>query len=135
DPEIVALRRPASAFAEWIASPRPWLALAGFAVALGAWHLTTSVLRLPLFEKITPPATVFREWFTRAPAFGVSLFTPVYYEHIAYSVYRAYTAFLLAVLLGVPIGLLMGWRRRVYRFTFPLLEALRPIPPLAWVPL
>jgi len=39
------------------------------------------------------------------------------------------------VLLGVPIGLLMGWRQRVYRYTFPLLEMLRPIPPLAWVPL
>jgi len=107
----------------------------GFAVALLAWHLTTAVLRLPLFEKITPPITVFREWFNRAPAFGVSLFTPLYYEHIAYSVYRAYTAFLLAVLLGVPIGLFMGWRQTVYRYTFPLLETLRPIPPLAWVPL
>jgi len=93
------------------------------------------VLRLPLFDRITPPVPVFREWFNRTPAFGVSLFTPVYYEHIAYSVYRAYTAFFLAVLLGVPIGLLMGWRERVYRFTFPLLETLRPIPPLAWVPL
>src|SRR2546426_3120709 len=109
--------------------------VAGFASALCLWHLTTAVLRLPLFEKITPPLTVFREWFNRAPAFGLSLFTPVYYEHIAYSVYRAYTAFLLAVLLGVPIGLLMGWRQRVYRYTFPLLEMLRPIPPLAWVPL
>jgi len=109
--------------------------LLGFATVLGAWHLTTAVLRLPLFDKITPPVTVFREWFNRTPAFGVSVFTPVYYEHIAYSVYRAYTAFLLAVLLGVPIGLLMGWRQRVYRFTFPLLETLRPIPPLAWVPL
>ena len=107
----------------------------GFATVLAAWHLTTAVLRLPLFDKITPPVTVFREWFNRTPAFGVSVFTPVYYEHIAYSVYRAYTAFLLAVLLGVPIGLVMGWSQRVYRFTFPLLETLRPIPPLAWVPL
>ena len=118
-----------------LTSRRTWLMLLGFAAALVAWQLTTAVLRLPRFERIAPPVTVFREWFNPAPAFGVSLFTPVYYEHIAYSVYRAYLAFLLAVLLGVPIGLLMGWRRTVYRYTFPLLEALRPIPPLAWVPL
>jgi NitT/TauT family transport system permease protein len=66
--------------------------LLGFASVLAAWQLTTGVWRLPLFERITPPLTVFREWFNRTPAFGVSLFTPVYYEHIGYSVYRAYTA-------------------------------------------
>ena len=88
-----------------------------------------------MFEKITPPLTVFGEWFNPAPMFGVSLYTRLYYEHIGYSVYRAYTAFLLAVVLGVPLGLLMGWRRTVYNYTFPLLETLRPIPPLAWVPL
>jgi len=129
------LARLARRLVAWATSPATGLMLLGFASVLAVWHLTTAVWRLPLFEKITPPLAVFREWFNRAPAFGVSLFTPLYYEHIGYSVYRAYTAFLLAVILGVPIGLVMGWRRTVYRFTFPLLEMLRPIPPLAWVPL
>jgi NitT/TauT family transport system permease protein len=120
---------------ELVASPRTYLMLLGFGLTLALWHLTTGVLRLPMFDKITPPLTVFREWFNPAPAFGVSLHTPLYYQHIGYSVYRAYTAFILAVLLGVPLGLLMGWRRTVYHYTFPLLEGVRPIPPLAWVPL
>jgi NitT/TauT family transport system permease protein len=129
------LRRLRRALLGRATDPRTYLMLLGFALVLGVWQLTTAVLRLPLFVKITPPLTVFREWFDPAPTFGVSLYTPVYYEHIAYSVYRAYTAFALAVVLGVPLGLLMGWRRTVYNYTFPLLEMLRPIPPLAWVPL
>ena len=40
-----------------------------------------------------------------------------------------------AVALGVPIGLLMGWSRTFKDYTFPILEVLRPIPILAWVPL
>src|SRR5262245_24274155 len=95
-------------------SSRTALMLLGFGLALGLWHLATAVLKLPMFVKIAPPLVVFREWFNPAPAFGVSLFTPLYYQHILYSVCRAYTAFLLAVLLGVPLGLLMGWRRTFY---------------------
>jgi NitT/TauT family transport system permease protein len=130
-----ALSRALRATRDGIANPRPYLMLLGFGLALAGWHLTTAVLKLPMFDKITPPLTVFREWFNPAPAFGVSLYTPLYYEHIGYSVYRAYTAFTLAVLLGVPLGLLMGWRRTFYNYTFPLVEGVRPIPPLAWVPL
>jgi NitT/TauT family transport system permease protein len=122
-------------FLRWVRSPRPYLMLLGFGLLFTFWQLTTAVFKLPMFEKITPPLTVFKEWFNPAPSFGVSLYTPIYYQHIGYSVYRAYTAFALAVLLGVPLGLMMGWRRTFYNYTFPLLETIRPIPPLAWVPL
>ena len=107
----------------------------GFAIVLAAWHLVTAVLEVPMFKKITPPTVVLKEWFTPDPFFGVSVYTPLYYSHIGYSVYRAYTAFALAVLLGVPLGILLGWNRKFRQFTFPLVETLRPIPPLAWVPL
>jgi NitT/TauT family transport system permease protein len=123
------------AFLRWIGSPRPYLLVLGFAIVLAAWHLMTAVLEVPMFKKITPPAVVLREWFNPEPFFGVSVYTPLYYSHIAYSVYRAYTAFALAVLLGVPLGILIGWNRKFREFIFPLLETLRPIPPLAWVPL
>lgn len=130
-----AVARAGRAAWEWLTSPRACLLLLGFGAALGFWHVTTAALKLPMFAKIPPPLAVFREWFNAAPAFGVSLYTRVYYQHIAYSVYRAYAAFALAILLGVPAGLLMGWRRTIYNCAFPLFEGLRPIPPLAWVPL
>ena len=40
----------------------------------------------------------------------------------------------LALLVGVPLGVCMGWFERVNRFLDPLIEIIRPIPPLAWIP-
>jgi NitT/TauT family transport system permease protein len=39
-----------------------------------------------------------------------------------------------ALLVGIPIGIAMGWNRRADEFLNPLIEILRPIPPLAWIP-
>jgi len=40
----------------------------------------------------------------------------------------------LALLVGIPFGIIMGWNRRFESFIDPLIELLRPIPPLAWIP-
>lgn len=39
-----------------------------------------------------------------------------------------------ALLIGIPIGILMGWYRRIDAILDPVIEILRPIPPLAWIP-
>lgn len=39
-----------------------------------------------------------------------------------------------ALLVGIPLGIIMGWNRRFDAFLDPLIEILRPIPPLAWIP-
>src|SRR5436190_22676320 len=51
------------------------------------------------------------------------------------SVWRVAQGFFLATLLGVPVGLLLGWSRSFKEYVFPAFETLRPIPILAWVPL
>ena len=43
--------------------------------------------------------------------------------------------FSLAVIIGVPLGLLMGWYRLFDRFIRPLFELVRPIPAVSWIPL
>jgi NitT/TauT family transport system permease protein len=106
----------------------------GYGLFLGLWVLTTAVLALPRFEKLPDPIAVFREWLSVNPTYDLSLFTRQYYAHIGYSLYRAYAAFALALALGVPLGLLMGSSRLGYNLGFPLVEMVRPIPPLAWVP-
>ncbi|HWQ68078.1 MAG TPA: ABC transporter permease [Methanospirillum sp.] len=40
----------------------------------------------------------------------------------------------LALLVGVPMGICIGWFERMNRFLDPLIEIIRPIPPLAWIP-
>jgi NitT/TauT family transport system permease protein len=39
-----------------------------------------------------------------------------------------------AVCVGIPLGAVMGWFKRVERWVDPVVEVLRPVPPLAWVP-
>ncbi len=109
--------------------------VAGFVIFLGLWHLTVSVFRLPWFNRLPGPLEVLREWLSPNPAYGISIYTRDYYIHILYSTYRATTAFVLATVLGIPLGLLMGWNRKFYDYALPLVELIRPIPPLAWVPL
>jgi len=55
--------------------------------------------------------------------------------HILYSLYRVALGFAFAALLGIPLGLLMGGSPRLRRIISPLIELLRPIPPLAWIPI
>ncbi len=39
-----------------------------------------------------------------------------------------------ALLIGIPIGIAMGWNVKINAFMDPIIELLRPIPPLAWIP-
>ncbi len=55
--------------------------------------------------------------------------------HLFYSLYRVAWGFFLAALLGVPLGLLLGWSRPLRQLVTPLVELVRPVPPLAWIPI
>ena len=39
-----------------------------------------------------------------------------------------------AFTIGIPLGIAMGWFRKANRAIDPIIEILRPIPPLAWIP-
>ena len=70
---------------------------------------------------------------------------PVSYTHLdvykrqgvqlAYSVARVLTGFLLAALAAIPLGFLIGMSKTVYRAFDPFIQVLKPISPLAWMPL
>ena len=55
--------------------------------------------------------------------------------HIMASLQVALTGFLLAIVIGIPLGLFMGWFRSFDKFMRPIFEILRPIPPVSWIPL
>lgn len=59
----------------------------------------------------------------------------LFHRHALASLVRVFAGFGMAVVLGVPFGLLMGWSPLFHRLTSPFVEMLRPIPPLAWIPL
>ncbi|MCB6346620.1 MULTISPECIES: ABC transporter permease [Enterocloster] len=47
----------------------------------------------------------------------------------------ALIGFVMAVVIGIPLGLFMGWYEPVDRLVRPVFEVIRPIPPIAWIPL
>ncbi|WP_428415070.1 ABC transporter permease subunit [Methylibium sp.] len=120
---------------QWLKSPKPYMMLAGYAMLLGFWYFTVEVWKLPRFRDMPGLTTVFTEMFSRHPVYGLSIYTPEYYDHIWASVRRVATAFFLATGLGVPLGLFLGWSKTFREYVFPIFETLRPIPILAWVPL
>jgi len=55
--------------------------------------------------------------------------------HIFRSTLRIFAGFLAACVLGIPLGILMGLYPRVYDSTKSIVEPVRFIPPVAWIPL
>jgi taurine transport system permease protein len=56
-------------------------------------------------------------------------------SHCLHSLKLVVSGFLVAVAVGIPLGLLMGWSRRAEALINPVFLLIRPIPPLAWIPL
>lgn len=121
-----------------------WLGLLGILAFFVAWDLAYR-FELPRMEKFESPLYVFREFtlpprgaFTYNPAleskWGYGIWGVAWYTDIGVSVWRIAQAFAWS-LLGVPLGLLMGWKRWIRDIVFAPFELLRPIPPISWVPL
>jgi NitT/TauT family transport system permease protein len=95
------------------------------AAIVAAWWLAVAVSGSPIFP--TPWQVVMA---TADLARQGEL-----WEHVAASLFRVTTGFLIAVAIGVPLGLFMGWVGSAYATLNPLVQLLRPISPIAWIPI
>ena len=118
-----------------LTQPAPYIGFLGIISLLLAWYLLTEFFNLPRFNKLPGPVAVWTEFTSRTPKYGISIYTPDYYMHIFWSVWRVLQAFFWSTVLGVPLGLFMGWKKTFRDYSFPILEIVRPIPVLAWVPI
>lgn len=112
-----------------------WLGLASFAAMLGIWFaITGSGLWPPLVRPafLPSPVTVV-ETFLKLAAIGYQGHTLLH--HFLISLMRFGIAFGICVLIGVPVGLLMGMHTGVRAVLDPPIETTRPIPKLALLPL
>jgi len=99
----------------------------GVLAALLVWELGAQ-LDLPLLADWPPPTEVARDLVEVASSGG-------YWNSWLLSFERVFWGFVIALAIGVPFGLLMATSRTAKRILFPPFETLRPVPPLAWVPL
>lgn len=56
-------------------------------------------------------------------------------KYVTASLFRVTWGFVTAAALAIPLGLLIGWHRRAELAFNPLIQILRPISPLAWIPI
>lgn len=108
------------------------LSIAGVAVFLLLWELASDT-GIVNSRYIAPPSKIVKLFFTKltdpnpdGAVLGVNILS---------SLQVSLTGFALAVLIGVPLGLLMGWYRGFDSFVRPIFEIVRPIPPVSWIPL
>jgi len=94
------------------------------------WYFGTSGTQL---GNIMPgPVKVFRS-FARSFVVPIGKYTML--GHAAWSFTRVIVGFSIASALGVVIGLGMGWSRVITAIFKPIIEIIRPIPAIAWIPL
>lgn len=104
-----------------------WRGAGGIALFITLWEVA-SLLKLPFLRLVPPPHIVFENVIETVQ-------TSAYWSAVFISAKRVAIGYIIGVVLGVPIGLAFGVSRLFKDTFFPVFETLRPIPPLAWVPL
>jgi NitT/TauT family transport system permease protein len=100
-------------------------ALAVIIALIAVWWTALIVTRSVIFP--TPWAVVTGTWEL--------IENGTLWQHISASLMRVSIGFGLAVCVAVPLGLWMGWVSGAYRTLNPLFQILRPISPIAWIPI
>jgi taurine transport system permease protein len=100
-------------------------------VLIGVWFAVTHLgLVKPLF--LPTPQAVFQQFYEYLT--GQANDKPLW-QHFLASMLRVFSAFLLACVTAIPIGIAMGMSRVIRGIFDPPLEFYRPLPPLAYLPL
>jgi taurine transport system permease protein len=107
-------------------------AAAAAALVLALWWLATTATGFISPARFATPAEV---WAALQQIVVEGYSNARWHEHVLRSVVLVTMGFVVASSLGVALGLAMGASRRVEAFVNPIFLVLRPIPPLAWIPL
>jgi NitT/TauT family transport system permease protein len=113
-------------------------------IILAVWQLASSSGFVDPRKLPSPIAVALRWWQYLLP---MTPFDPAAGSRLSWafsgemlmdavnSLYRVISGFMIGAGLALPFGLAMGASDRVYRYLNPLVQILRPIPPIAYIPL
>ncbi len=101
--------------------------VAGFATFIGLWQFFATVGWINPVLLPSPERLLLAAWELFAEG--------VLVEHTIASLWRVLVGFLLAGLVGIAFGVVLGWSRVLSDLVRPIVESLRPIPPIAWTPI
>ena len=104
-------------------------------VVVVLWQVTGS---MPDMAGILPTPLLVLEgwhsWIFAKPGMGLNPYLGTWLANVEYSSMRVAQGFTLAALVGVPLGLLIGWSKFISQMFDPMIQSLRPIPITAWLP-
>lgn len=112
---------------------RVWSAAASLTTVLAVWAAFTWVWPVVNPGRFPSPHDVYYAALQLSSGHGYAGGTLA--QHVWQSSKLVLAGFFVASAIGVPLGLLMGWSRRAEALLNPAFLLLRPIPPLAWIPL
>lgn len=113
----------------WVLKILPFASVVAF---FAGWQLLVGSGIIPK-ELLAPPADVFKFFIlklTTVEPDGALLLT-----HVWVSVKEALIGYFLALIIGLPLGCLMAWFKVADGLFRPIFEMIRPIPPVAWIPM
>jgi NitT/TauT family transport system permease protein len=79
--------------------------------------------------------SAWNSWAFGTPTFGLNPYVGTWLQNVVFSAQRVAQGFLLAMVIGVPLGIAIGWSRLVASLVDPTIQWLRPIPITAWLPI
>jgi len=108
------------------------ISIASVVGVLAAWFLVTDVLAAVSPVVLPSPERVWARllWLLDNRFQGNTLI-----GHTLASINIVVASWLIALAIGLPLGILMAWFRPLDRMVNPLFQLLRPIPPIAWIPI
>ncbi len=129
---MATMHSPALRLVTRLTDPALWRGIVAVLVFLLFWEVGSRSqawfgFAFPWVSQVPPPTAVGAEMWTllQDPSFWFSAWL---------STLRVFEGFIAAMVIGIPLGLAMAVSRTFYGVAFPVVELLRPIPPLAWVP-
>lgn len=94
-------------------------------ILIGLWTIIATITGTNIFD------VVFAFWSLITDVDSQNHFL---IEHIVASLGRVVVGFTLAAVTAIPLGIAIGRYKRIDSILGPVIEATRPIPPLAWIP-
>lgn len=120
----------------------PWpqilLPVATFVIFICLWHIDAVAESYPLLDaegRFVRTVEVFPTPWSTLQGMLIPIQDGMLLRYAVASVYRVAVGFTLAAAIGIPLGLWAGWYLRAGQAINPLIQALRPISPIAWIPL
>jgi NitT/TauT family transport system permease protein/taurine transport system permease protein len=111
---------------------RAWIGTLTIAALLVLWFILTSLTHVIGGGRFPSPVDF---WASLQQISTTGYADGTLATHVLHSLKLVVVSFLVAVSIGTPIGLGMGWSPRFEALVSPIFSMLRPIPPLAWIPL